>query len=248
MSLEVHYGTEVDTRAAELAYHFAEAQTVLGTDRLVHYSLVAGGRAINSHAYEDATEHFQRGLSAKEGHAAQSNGAIDDETAALLDGLGRTQLAMLQVDEGWANLTRAFDHYAEVGDIPHAVAIANYPVSITSPGTIAPLLARALEMVPPDSYEAGRLLPWHGRLLNILQGNYEGAREALDRALAIAQREVGTPVRALRENVEVAVGGEADLGGRSVDVHCVDPDIVREDERLACGGAQRARSTVSDGG
>ena len=113
---------------------------------------------------------------------------IDSETAGLLYGLGRAQLATLQVDEGWANLTRAFNHYAAVGDIGRVVDIADQPVSIGAPGNIAPLLARALEMVPPDSYEAGRLLPWHGRLLNIRRGDYDGAREALDRALAIAQR------------------------------------------------------------
>ena len=53
---------------------------------------------------------------------------MDAETAALLHGLGRTQLIMLQVDEGWANLTRAFDYYGELGDTPHVVAIAEYPV------------------------------------------------------------------------------------------------------------------------
>jgi tetratricopeptide (TPR) repeat protein len=112
---------------------------------------------------------------------------------------------MLQVDEGWATLTRAFDYYAEVGDIPHIVDIAEHPVSITAPGQIAPLLARALELVPPDSYEAGRLLPWYGRLLNALQGDYEGAQEALSRALTIAQREgdVALQMQALAFSADV---------------------------------------------
>ena len=188
-TLEELYGDDADAHAAELAHHFAEAEGVLGTDKLVHYSLLAGERALAIYAYEEALAHFQRGLTAKEGEVPHSANTMAAETAALLHGLGRTQLIMLQVDEGWANLTRAFDYYAEVADIPRVVDIAELPVSITAPGNIAPLLARALELVPPDSYEAGRLLPWHGRLLNTLQGDYDGAQDALSRALTIAQRE-----------------------------------------------------------
>ena len=105
----------------------------------------------------------------------------------------------------WANLTRAFNYYAKAGDIGRVVDIADQPVSIGAPGNIAPLLARALEMVPPDSYEAGRLLPWHGRLLNIRRGDYDGAREALDRALAIAQRngDVALEMQALAFTADV---------------------------------------------
>ena len=191
-ALEELYGDDAESHAAELAHHFVEAEGVLGTEKLIRYSLLAGDRAMAMYAYEEALGHFQRGLAAKEGGStgsASSEQGIDAETAALLHGLGRTQLILLQVDEGWANLTRAFDYYAEVGDIPRIVDIARHPVSITAPGQIAPLLNRALDLLPPDSYEAGRLLPWYGRLLNAQQGDYEGAKEALGRALAIAQRE-----------------------------------------------------------
>jgi tetratricopeptide (TPR) repeat protein len=190
-TLEQLYGNNVEAHAAELAYHFTEAETITGTDRLVRYSGMAGRRALATYAYEEASGHFERALTAKEG-APQSTGTrqeTDEETAGLLYGLGRAQLVTFQVEEGWANLTRAFDYYAEVGDIPRVVDIADYPVTVSAPGNVAPLLARALELVPPDSYEAGRLLPWHGRLLNTLQGDYEGAQDAMSRALAIAERE-----------------------------------------------------------
>ena len=188
-ALEELYGADAESHAAELALHYGEAQTVLGTEKLVRYSLLAGERTMAIYAYEEALAHFERGLAAKEGEGRPSASSMDAETAALLYGLGRTQLIMLQVDEGWANLTRAFDYYAAVEDLGRVVDIADQPVSITAPGNIAPLLARALELVPPDSYEAGRLLPWHGRLLNVLHGDYDGAQEALDRAFAIAQRQ-----------------------------------------------------------
>ena len=188
-ALEELYGDDAESHAAELAHHFVEAEGVLGTDKLIRYSLLAGNRTMALYAYEEALSHFGRALAAKEGDAPDSARSIDAETAELLYGLGRTQLILLQVDEGWANLTRAFDYYAEVGDIPRIVDIARHPVSVTAPGQIAPLLNRALELLPPDSYEAGRLLPWYGRLLNAQQSDYEGAKEALSRALAIAKRE-----------------------------------------------------------
>ena len=179
-ALEEIYGDDAESHAAELAHHFVEAEGVLGTDKLIRYSLLAGDRAMAMYAYEEALGHFQRGLTAKERGStgsANSEQGIDAETAALLYGLGRSQLILLQVDEGWATLTRAFDYYAEVGDIPRIVDIARHPVSVMAPGQIAPLLTRALELVPPDSYEAGRLLPWYGRLLNAQQGDYRAPKK-----------------------------------------------------------------------
>ena len=61
------YGVNVEAHAAELAHHCAEAEPVLGPDKLVHYSLLAGKRALAYYAWEEARSHFERGLEAKEG-------------------------------------------------------------------------------------------------------------------------------------------------------------------------------------
>ena len=53
-TLETLYGAEVEAHAAELAYHFAQAEAVTGTEKLVHYSLLAGDRAVTLRAYEEA--------------------------------------------------------------------------------------------------------------------------------------------------------------------------------------------------
>ena len=55
---------------------------------------------------------------------------MNAETAALLFGLGRAQAATLtvyQLQEAGATLIRAFDYYAQAGDVAHAVAVAEYP-------------------------------------------------------------------------------------------------------------------------
>jgi predicted ATPase len=64
-AIEELYGRDADAHAAELAHHFAEARPVVGVEKLVHYSLLAGERALAAYAYEDALAHFERGLAAK---------------------------------------------------------------------------------------------------------------------------------------------------------------------------------------
>jgi predicted ATPase len=66
-ALEELYGVDVEAHAAELAYHFAEAVTVTGPEKMVRYSLLAGEQALATYAYEEAEAHFQRGLAAEKG-------------------------------------------------------------------------------------------------------------------------------------------------------------------------------------
>ena len=61
-ALEALYGDDAEVHAAELAHHFAEAQTSTGPTKLVLYSLLAGERALASYAYENALTHFEREL------------------------------------------------------------------------------------------------------------------------------------------------------------------------------------------
>ena len=184
--LEELYGSHVEAHAAELAHHYIQSEAVLGSEKLVHYSLLAGERALATYAYEEALAHFQRALFAKEGQP------MDTDTATLLFGLARAQLTTLPLhllQEAVTSLSRAFDYYADAGDVNRAVAVAEYPLPAT-PGpfaSVTQLISRALALVPPDSPEAGRLQSQYGFVMGIQQGDYEGAQEALGRALAIAQ-------------------------------------------------------------
>ena len=188
-ALETLYGNDAESHAAELAYHFAEAQSVLGTEKLVRYSLLAGERALVAFAWEEASALFRRGLEAKEGQSQ------DGESAALLFGLGRAQVAALPRHRSYeaVNTMRpAFDYYVATNDIPRALAIAEYPFSTStlrgSTG-ITSLLSEAQTLVPPDSLQGARLLARYGDALNSERGDDEGAIKALVQAQVIAQRE-----------------------------------------------------------
>ena len=182
-ALEDLYGADADAHATELAYHCIAAEPVLGRSRAAHYSQVAGEQALASHAYEEALRHFQYALSAKQGQD------IDRDTADLYFGLARAQAAtlerpyLLQTSE---YLQGAFEYFVEAGDVARAVDIAVHQFG-TIEGTDQ-RLARALELVAPDSHEAGRLLSHSLTVLGLSAQQPDEYTRAYDRALAIAQR------------------------------------------------------------
>jgi DNA-binding SARP family transcriptional activator len=185
--LESLFGAQADDHAAELVHHFAEAEAALGSSKLVHFSLVAGERALAVRAYEQALGYFEGALMAKQDEP------LDTETAALLFGLGRAQLAILErheLEDGVANLRRAFEYYAQAGNRDEAVAIASYPIPrAVCPGvfpSLPPLVSRALSLVRPGSLERGRLLSTYAWFTGIDDANYAEAQEAFAEPLEIA--------------------------------------------------------------
>lgn len=49
-ALEKLYGTDVSDHASELAYHFGQAESILGPQKVVQYSLLAGEQALGAYA------------------------------------------------------------------------------------------------------------------------------------------------------------------------------------------------------
>ncbi|MEE9234489.1 MAG: AAA family ATPase, partial [Candidatus Acidoferrales bacterium] len=210
-SLETLYGEGAEAHAPELAHHFSEAQSVLGTDRTVHYSLLSGERALAAYAHEDALTHFREGLTARGIELSGNEVATDEEAAELLFGLGRAQVAILPVDQlhnAVDTLRRAFEYYSEMHELDRAVAIAETPIPPTAGHHIgmSQLLARALELVPATSLAAGRLLSLRGRVSYIEEGDYAGAQEAFNESLEIARQEASADLelRTLVDAAEVA--------------------------------------------
>ena len=60
-ALEELYGANADFHAAELAYHFFQAEASLGPDKLIHYCLQAGEQAVNTYAWEEAVDRRECG-------------------------------------------------------------------------------------------------------------------------------------------------------------------------------------------
>jgi len=181
-ALETLYGEQPGDHAAELAYHFGEAVPVAGLDKFLKYTILAGERALETYALEEALAHFQRGLSVKEIDIESHSPALDADAAALLFGLRRVQVATLgrqKLHVGLASSVRAFDYYSETKDMERAVEVASYPM-MHLPGqqVTLDLVSRALEIVPPDSPSAGLLLSRNVLVLGLDNADYQGATEA----------------------------------------------------------------------
>ena len=150
-ALEELYSDNIDAHAAELAHHFTLSEAVTGSDKLVRYSLIAGNRALASHGYEDAITHFERGLVTRDISLSGTVPASDKETAALLFGLARARSATMERHQeagAFTALSRAFEYYADTGNIAQAVAVAKFPIAIQGtriPG-VSELMNRALAL------------------------------------------------------------------------------------------------------
>ncbi|MAG13473.1 MAG: hypothetical protein CMN78_02635 [Spirochaetales bacterium] len=186
-AIEELYGEEAERHAEELVVHFAEAETVLGTEKLVRYSLAAGEQALSRYAREAALGHFQRGLEAKRGLP------MDAETAGLEFGAGKalSALTLARQSDARNHLYSAFEYFEANGNKEQVAAVARFfPVdalsSADSSSKIDAYLDRALSLVRPESPEAGNILLQIGRC-HLQKRNYESADEALQRALKIAQ-------------------------------------------------------------
>ncbi len=201
-ALEDLYGSDTQAHAAELAHHFTQAEAVLGIEKLVRYSLIAGETSLSNYAYEEALAHFERALNAKEDEP------VDSETAALLFGLARAQAAAQgnHIQKAFDTLNRAFDCYTELDDIPKALSVAEYPINFPAGLTgLTNLIGSALKLVSPESLDAGRLQSRYIRALGVEQANYGGSIEALAQTLSIAQlkEDKALEMRALAEAADV---------------------------------------------
>ena len=193
-ALEEMHGSNLEAYSAELAHHFAEAKSILGAEKLARYALMAGNRALATYASEDALTHFQTALVARDIESSGTETAPDEEAAEILFSLAKAQAATFerhQLGEVFNTLSRAYEYYAEVGNVAQAVSAAVFPIApagVLIPG-LTQLMARALTLVPHDSHEAGRLLSRYGGILGAAEGDYEGAQKSLGQAAAIAKRE-----------------------------------------------------------
>lgn len=171
--------------AAVLAHHFARAERLVGTDRVVEYSRLAGERALAAHAYDEALVHFERALDRTD------EAALGPRAAAIHSGLGRARAATSlrwNRQEAWKHLRRAAELHLERGEVHEAAAVATDPL-LTPEGTweIAGTIERVLERVVPGEREEGILRARLGAAIYFETGEYEPARAAFEQALSIAR-------------------------------------------------------------
>ena len=185
-ALEQSHEKGGEERISELAFHAAEAELVVGAEKVAHYALMAGDRAFSAYAWAEAARHFETAYGVAQG------GVEDAQFAAILSGLGRVWCMVPpnqphSFQDGWDLISRAFSLHLELGDTASAVALAQFPTQFARIRGTAVVIGRALELVPPDSIDACRLLTRHSIALTDDLGDTAASRVAIERAVALAE-------------------------------------------------------------
>ena len=142
-ALETLYADNIQDHAEMLAYHFDQAQTILGTEKMIKYSIVAGHSALDALGYDEALIHFTKAYEPREADP------IDDQLAEILFGLARaTVSSTTTIDDqirGLDYLLRAFDFYRDKDDRATAAEVASVPFIGATLTAGVELTERALE-------------------------------------------------------------------------------------------------------
>jgi ABC-type oligopeptide transport system substrate-binding subunit/class 3 adenylate cyclase/tetratricopeptide (TPR) repeat protein len=129
-ALEDLYGSENDSIAVQLAYHYANAQEA---DKAIHYLQLAGDKARLAYAHQEAIDYYQRAL------ALQKEQGYENEAARTLMKLGLTYHTAFDFEQARQAYEQGFVLWQRVGSMeptlppppaPHALRL-NFPVIMT---------------------------------------------------------------------------------------------------------------------
>jgi DNA-binding CsgD family transcriptional regulator/tetratricopeptide (TPR) repeat protein len=201
--MEQRLGTRVDEHAADLAYHAARAEALVGSPRVAKYSRIAGERMLATHAFDEALRHYERAW------RARNSIPRDDDAAGILVGLGHAQAATSvrwNRQAAWNNLRRAVEHYVEAGEIDKAVAAVTHG-SLVPEGVsgVADVIRRLLPLVGDGSREAALLLARGAAAEYFETGSDQPTQQWFARALGIASShdDAGLELRVLAQSISV---------------------------------------------
>jgi len=178
-AFETLYADRISDYAEQLAIHFAEAETVVGSEKVFTYSRMAGDMAISSLGYEEALVHYERAL------GATPDDALDDESAQVLLSMGRALSVVGRVEEAAKTLRRATSYFLDHDDIESASRSLEDVNNVAVAVPLGEFYPRVIEKTPADSARAADLLSSYGLALAAISPDFELARQPLDEAFRI---------------------------------------------------------------
>ena len=176
-------GANAAERAAEILNHLYKAGGV-APERIVRYLLLAGERAQESAAFEDAQRFFEEALDGCEGDTAAR--------ARALVGLGRAELSGGSLSGALGHWDEAMTAYERLGDLQSLVALAGeIGLQLGWAGRwmdVIGVTARVLHQIGEEpTAERARLLSLAGVAMSWAD-QYDSAQPLLDEATQIAEK------------------------------------------------------------
>ncbi|NQW16626.1 MAG: AAA family ATPase [Chloroflexi bacterium] len=175
---------------AGLAWHYSEAATIVGTEKLVEYSLLAGEEALKSSSWSDAYRHYE---------LVRRTLGDDDDSLDLAHAWLGLATAMYTLESRWGSdltpqqildgLSKAFDIFLAHGETEFAAAAASHGIiGVTNApmeGALE-LVERGLEVIGESSPQMSRILTRYGDVLAIDDPENRRSMDLFEQAFQIA--------------------------------------------------------------
>jgi tetratricopeptide (TPR) repeat protein len=178
------YSDDLEAHAGDLAHHLSHAGRFGDKASLVHYLTIAGDRAFDAAAFDDAVGHFEHALSLIP--AADQYGR-----AQLLERLSMALRSVGRWDDALRSMYEALDRYEALGR-PEDIGRLSWAMvyQLTWNGRLIEAVAVAQRALAPlgdtASADKARLLSALGRALSI--SDYAAATATFDQARALAEQ------------------------------------------------------------
>ena len=121
-SLEAMYGSDAEQHAAELAFHYEQGQAMVGTEKLIEYSVIAGNASLNALALEEGRAHFELALN------SLNDGTDAHIKAEVLFGYGKARQAFVTEGEfqyAFDRMKDAYEAFKSIGAFDRAASAAS---------------------------------------------------------------------------------------------------------------------------
>jgi DNA-binding SARP family transcriptional activator/predicted ATPase len=191
-AMETLYAPDVETLAAELAFHLEQAQRLDKglTAKALHYLRLAGQRAVRLSANEEAIAHFIKALELVK--TLQNTPERAQQELVLQISLGPVLMALkgYGAPEVKRTYDRALEMYQELGETPQQIAVLRGLWAfylLRAEYRQAYELAHQLLTLAQRPQHSAALMDAHGVLgmTSFYMGDLAAAREHLDRGIAL---------------------------------------------------------------
>ena len=186
--LEQLYGEDADEHAGKLAAHCMQAGDLLGTEKLLHYCLIAGSEATESGAYEQASDYFNWAINAKKDQP------MDDDIAEIYRRRGLVLYMLSKIEEAIDTSVKLFGYYEKQQNIERAVEMVEclrWLYVYKRGNSLFPIndyYRRALELAVGALSENAAVAMNAANIRLAFTGDIDGFEEDMAHALAVATR------------------------------------------------------------
>jgi tetratricopeptide (TPR) repeat protein len=184
-AIERRYADDLEEHAADLTHHLSRAGRLADRPRLVRYLTIAGERAADAAAFDDAVAHFEQALSLLERGNRDTRAELLERLAMALRSVGRW-------DDALSTMNEALDLYQA---LLRTDALGRLSWAMVSQLTWTARVAEAVEagqralaaLGDIASADRARLLSAMGWAVS-LGGDHAKAKQMFDQARALADR------------------------------------------------------------